>query len=188
MTKSELVNIFIKNIENGDEICQEVLIKTCFESGFNCGLIDVFFKRGVVDLIDEILTEKMNYFNYTFEQKSKSFTKKVIDFSDVFLSENFDSNFGKAIAKFLIKRPDLLVVFCAKISNFVMKSCGDNSLDFTFYTKRGVLSYFFIKFFFNYAGKKSFDDCLALFEIDINSTKNIAKIKEKVSHFTSKFF
>ncbi len=188
MKKSDFLKHLIKKVEQGDLISDDVLIKICLENNINNVLLPAIFPHGASDLIEFYFDKKISEFDIGCIYGIESFTEKISILSQEFYQFTAENKiFIQAIAKFLLKNPKLGATIMYKMSDFIMKSALDSSLDFSFYTKRAILMGILSSVSIDIA--KGIDSELILQKINtrINATRKIGKFKSKISNLFGKF-
>lgn len=131
--------------------------------------------------IDNILN---NLQNENLSHK-KSFISKV-DFISIEALKYFykDLGFIKAITIFFIKnRPDLGLKCLYYLSHNIMKLCGENSQNFSHYTKRLILSGIYASIIPSILKMRDFESIAANLTHAINNIQKIPQIKDRLKNF-----
>lgn len=173
--------IFNLNLENYLDI--EKINKEDFYLCFPKGLISiclVYFKS----LCDTTLKK-----NTQFIKNESSISKRILCLLkyNLLLIDN-EKELSLFFIKYLITKPLLTSKVCFKFADFSWKCLMDKSVDFNYYTKRGILFNIYFNSLYYWNRTQNLSETNLFIERQINSIKYIGKVKKLRNRITKRIF
>ncbi len=175
---------FINLVSNGAPFSNETLIKSANLCECKISFLQHKYPHLLTDFLAEIITSKLCEINPDEYLNIPSFTDRVSKISQNFLDSIYiNEKYAGKMVKFYIKKPTCGANILYKISSELMKIAQDSSLDFSFYTKRAILFGIFTSLLPDILRHKNIENIKQNLHNRIQSTRKIAKIKEKFGKF-----
>jgi len=176
-----LINEFVKFVEKGDSFSRETLTKVAYENNIKYSILEVLFPQNINTIIEIYIKSKLENIIMQDISNIDGFTRKV-QFSSSTLLQNFYENqiFTRQMIKYLFLHLHFGVKLLYNISSYILKICGDRSLNFSYYTKRITLFTIYTSIICDIMKNKDLHNIQIKLHNGIENTKLIPKIKAKI--------
>ena len=179
LSAQNIEKTFIDIVSEDGNISYSTMIKVANILVTKLSFIEVILPGGVNEILQNIINDSLDKIDKNTLSEVKSFTQRVIDASCFFLDATYSQNpiFFSKFAKYCLKNPHFGIKMLYKISSDIIKLAGDASLDFSYYTKRGILFSIYASIMLDIVQKKDIDIIKRKLTNRINKTKQIPTIK-----------